>query len=1074
MTGRKNGESSRQVVLQHEGEEEEYSDDGYEDNDSDDGFFESDDDLEDIIPADDTDEDPNYSGSEERSEIGKMGELEDDQFPISDEEEEEELNNTDIFNNEMDEFHSDLKAAHGFKKAKSSTGNRGGGRRPLGSDDNLSFEVKALMGEANHMFASGDLDKTMTLVKRVIQIDAGVYSAWKILGEIFNERGDEHKCLLAWLTAAHVRPMDWELWLMCAKMSLEQYGPDKQSYRDQAIYCYSRAIAIKGDNIDAIFDRSLLLKETGQLGKAAEGFVMLNRLLPHDMTVLKELAMLYIDLGRVPEAIQYYTNSVEYFKISGNPDMAFGWSELNILVELHFIDKQWAKAIQTIKSLSRWLYGRSQEKYWDKVTADDREWDTDDRPRKCQVKDFKAGEYHKETYTLPLELRVKLGLCRLKLGEEKEALMHFEHLKHVSPMTYGDLFQEVGDGLYEAMKYQEAIDYYSVVVECAEFLDRKLWFDMAECYKALDGHIEDAEDCYTTILDSFPNDLEAMMQLAGIYEVSDRKAAALDLVNEIIRLRREREAVEKAIKDAPSNNVDVPAEDDPMAFFPNQPIRERVKRRRPGALTTEEKAEMEAKKTEQTAVKYRKLEYLKDAMKAGEPTAVKDWLDTAGELVDDFRNTKAFYPNERNMVFKGFMTTAQRRLQAQGENSRIEKMQHRLQESLTFQDDEIENFEDLQTFRGLNFEVWLEIFLQYAICLGKHDNFQDAYDVCNAAKEANVFFHNKKRKFIIWITWLSIAIYVGDSESCSTICRWFMTTFQFQSEAYSLFIASMTMSKNGLEVFHNNANQKYLLRQIKAMDQSITGISRVGAANLTNVDDEGNAYKPKDIDVGLLMLYGHILASGRSYISALNYYTRAYAVMPHHPIIKFCIGLAYIHRSMQRQSENRHMQVLQGMSFLFDYYDDRTNYLKSKDQKQIESGTTAENNTQRQQEDDVEMTDAPPSLANEDSAVAINDTTTSAEYQEKAGADKQPQPREEPLPFEVQEAEYNIGRAYHHLGLTHLAIPFYERVLQISDANNGKLPGDLKWESAYNLQMIYVTSGNVAMAKRVTDQYLVL
>lgn len=186
------------------------------------------------------------------------------------------------------------------------------------------------------------------------------------------------------------------------------------------------------------------------------------------------------------------------------------------------------------------------------------------------------------------------------------------------------------------------------------------------------------------------------------------------------------------------------------------------------------------------------------------------------------------------------------------------------------------------------------------------------------------------------------AIMVGDSESCSTICRWFMTSFQFMSEAYNLFTGAVTISKNGLEVFHHNANQKYLLRQIKAMDQAITGKKRVGAANLTGSNENGEKFVPKETDVGLIMLYGHILASGRSYISALNYYTRAYAQMPNDPRIAFCIGLAYIHRSMQRQSENRHMTLLQGMTFLFDYYD-------------MQCGTPNENGRGKGKEMEMEM-----------------------------------------------------------------------------------------------------------------------
>jgi len=381
---------------------------------------------------------------------------------------------------------------------------------------------------------------------------------------------------------------------------------------------------------------------------------------------------------------------------------------------------------------------------------------------------------------------------------------------------------------------------------------------------------------------------------------------------------------------------------------------------------------------------------------------------------------------------------------------------------IAFEEEEIEEPEHLSRFRGLDFDTWLYIFMQYAICLAKYDNYQDSYDVCNAAKDANVFYHSKKRTFIIYVTWLgglplppyfpctsaganiysfhlACAIHVGDSDSCSTLSRWFMTTFQFTTEAYNLFTASITASKNGLEVFHNNANQKYLLRQIKAMDQVLTGERKTGAANLTGECPSGSAsgekYVPKEADVGLIMLYAHILASGKSYLSALNYYTRAYALVPGDALITFCIGLAYLHRSMQRQSENRHIMALQGISFIFDYYD-------------IRCGRPEE--------------------------------------QEEVEKDVQPEKR--------QEAEYNVGRAFQHigissflstnlgfrgadqewffLGLTHLAIPYYERVLQISEENT--IDGDLKWEAAYNLQMIYMTSGNAKLAAEVTERYLVI
>lgn len=207
---------------------------------------------------------------------------------------------------------------------------------------------------------------------------------------------------------------------------------------------------------------------------------------------------------------------------------------------------------------------------------------------------------------------------------------------------------------------------------------------MADCFKAID-RIEEAEDCYGTVLEAYPGDDDAMMQLAGIYEVTNRKAEALELVNEIIRMRREKDRAERERKaEVPNATRLGPVQDEEsMAFFPNQPVPERAKRKRLGVLTQAEREEMDARKTQQTEIRYRKLEFLRPSMEKGDPEAVREWLDAAGDLVDDFRNTRALYPHERSAQFKGFMTTAQRRAVALGEARQIEKMQNRLKESLS-------------------------------------------------------------------------------------------------------------------------------------------------------------------------------------------------------------------------------------------------------------------------------------------------------------------------------------------------------------------------------------------------------
>ncbi len=98
----------------------------------------------------------------------------------------------------------------------------------------------------------------------------------------------------------------------------------------------------------------------------------------------------------------------------------------------------------------------------------------------------------------------------------------------------------------------------------------------------------------------------------------------------------------------------------------------------------------------------------------------------------------------------------------------------------------------------------------------------------------------------------------------------------------------------------------------------------------------------------------------------------------------------------------------------------------------------------------------------------------------------------------TQEAEFNSGRMWHLLGLTHLALRSYERCLQLSDrvlmeiecdqrrnheeggGNGANVRGDdgkaqdLAPEAAFAMQTIYALDGDLVAARRITEQWLEL
>jgi general transcription factor 3C polypeptide 3 (transcription factor C subunit 4) len=245
-----------------------------------------------------------------------------------------------------------------------------------------------------------------------------------------------------------------------------------------------------------------------------------------------------------------------------------------------------------------------------------------------------------------------------------------------------------------------------------------------------------------------------------------------------------------------------------------------------------------------------------------------------------------------------------------------------------------------------------------------------------------------------------------------------------------MFAALARLCQSPISWYSSGPTQKYMLRQIKAMDYALvdsewqkTYFTEKGSYSAQ--DESGNPIINDDMDIAMLMLYGHILYSGTSYAYALSmfwqgtfqvatpliiildYFFRAYALDPENPVINLSIGLGYIHHGLKRQSENRQFHIMQGLTFLFKYYDSR---------------------------------------------------------------------RISPRLEERQEAHYNIARTYHLVGLTHLAFPYYQKALRETDEapNPQAASEDLVRDAAYNLQTLYAIGGNMGMVKLITETRMVI
>ncbi|CAJ0749398.1 2726_t:CDS:10, partial [Entrophospora sp. SA101] len=937
--------------------------------------------------------------------------------------------------------------------------------------------LRAKVGEANLHYVNRDYPKAIEVLQEVIKIDPNIHSAWFTLGTIQDEIGCPEKALQLYLVAAHLTPHDGALWKRLDHSAVHQ-----------AIYCFSKAI--RCDPNDAI-----------------DGFTGLLEKVPHDMNILREISKIHVQTSEIPKAIELYLDAYSYYQNrpfyeDAEAEGSFGYSEINIMAELYMLINDFGGAIEFIKCGVRWLQGREDETWWNNV-SDDREYDEDENANRKDNSFILAGARRQGVFSsggsnapLPLELRIKLGISRICMDELEEGKLY-------DVKQYIDLYYEVAETYAEKGLFEDALTTYEAILLNSEVIDLGL------CHREL-GNFENAAEYFTAVVEDSPDNLDAKMSLAETYEFLGENEKALELVNTVLEARKFQRQVAESTPVRDPVVISLSSSSNSMTLQENQQYSSTTMNQNSGELIhsisretkandlarlEEERKKQELEKEKETQILFHRLDLLYPCSVNGDKEASKEYLETARGLIEDWQNNRAFYPPRNKMVpFRGYdvislssssnsMTLQENqqyssttmnqnsgelihsisretkandlaRLEEERKKQELEKeketqilfhrldllypcsvngdkeaskeyletargliedwqnnsilsskkqgydrckswreklyyeeikelkegydadieeqattMAKRLQWNIDGQLGELEAeiHKKMTEFQGITFEKWFEFFIQFIITATKNGHESEAYDVVMLVSKANIFYHNERHK----------------------------TTFKVLSLAWGLYTSNYIVVCESARWLSANS-QKYFLRQIKAMDSGISDSS------------------PTKPDAGLLTLYGHILGCSRSYNGALGYYARAALVKPKDPLVCFSMGLAYLHRAMQRKTSNRHLQILQGFNFLYEYYE-----LKGKN----------------------------------------------------------------------QEAEYNLGHAFHQLGLTHLAIPHYEKALKLPSVNqilkqkidkkkqletdeNEEVenfeendPTDIRKEAAYNLYLIYMETGSPALAQ---------
>ncbi|KAI9188663.1 transcription factor TFIIIC subunit tfc4 [Blastocladiella emersonii ATCC 22665] len=366
--------------------------------------------------------------------------------------------------------------------------------------------------------------------------------------------------------------------------------------------------------------------------------------------------------------------------------------------------------------------------------------------------------------------------------------------------------------------------------------------------------------------------------------------------------------------------------------------RQPIKSERERLATRSTRKSALAAKEHEIRVKFDKLKLVGDRFDQLDNERRSNYLLTAASLFDTLRNTAAFYPSDRTVTFAGVDANGRIR------NTKINKL--RLVDEAEFHTVERRMFlapranydpKDLEKYNqekhkiafansylGFSLDDWYEQLIRYCVALVKNHQSDRAFDVLHSMATANIFWHDNGKMLRMHVVGVSLAVASQRPSQAAQYCRWLINNHPYSANVYRVYTLAMSAGTRDRLAFASTNCQKFFKRTLL---QRFAGPIR---KHMTPAEVEAHGHHPA-VPVHdepelvwtakplLLTLYGHILSCAASYLPAVAHYLRAYALSPEDAMLNLSLGIAFLHRAMQRKSDNRHLQVAQGLAFLFRY-----------------------------------------------------------------------------------------------------------------------------------------------------------
>lgn len=328
-----------------------------------------------------------------------------------------------------------------------------------------------------------------------------------------------------------------------------------------------------------------------------------------------------------------------------------------------------------------------------------------------------------------------------------------------------------------------------------------------------------------------------------------------------------------------------------------------------------------------------------------------------------------------------------------------------------------------QDFWGIHFDRWCDAFGRYALLLARAGDDTAAFSALDIGLASNVFSRSLPYHRSLEITRLACSLALDDSTQASNAIRWFLREYPFGSDLFRLYscVNRLVSFPDG---YATGPAHKVFMRYIKTMDYALLTPSERTWFNFRSNERIG---------------WGQNGVNASTLSTVKDHDPALFALYGHILIAggSYMAALNYYFRAFTLTPHDPILNLSIGTA----YIQHAMKRLSENRQFQIQQG--------------------------------LSFVYRYYELRTKTGKANL-----------CQEAEFNVGRVWHGLGLVTQALPSYERCIALServrqeaedDMHDGDVGcEDFATEAAFAMQSVYAISGNFMAARKVTSDVLVI